>query len=118
MYRHARRGRRRQLVTGVVDVDTGRLLDVFEGRDAADLRRWMAGMPRHWLAQIQVVSVDPHEGYRSAVVGPIPTTGAPSPWAEVTVVVDPFHVVWVRHEAPCLRRGVRDPPRRAVAAVR
>jgi hypothetical protein len=37
MCRHARRGRRRVLVTGVVDVGTGRLLDVFLGRDAADL---------------------------------------------------------------------------------
>ncbi len=33
-------------------------------------------------------------------------------------VVDPFHVVAVRHEAPCIRRRVRDPPHRAVAAVR
>ena len=110
MYRHARRGRRRQLVTGVVDVDTGRLLDVFCGRDAADLRRWMAEMPRAWLAQIQVVSVDPHEGYRSAVVGPTPATGAPSPWAEVTVVVDPFHVVRLGNQAvtKCRQRIQQD----------
>ena len=38
MYLHAHRGRRRVLVTGVVDVECGRLLDVFMGRDAKDLR--------------------------------------------------------------------------------
>jgi transposase len=41
----ARRRRRRQLVTAVVDVATGRTIDVFEGRDAADLRAWLTCMP-------------------------------------------------------------------------
>jgi transposase len=48
--------RRRRFVTAVVDVGTGQILDVFEGRDAKDLRSWMAAMPAGWLAQIQVVS--------------------------------------------------------------
>jgi transposase len=110
MYLHARRGRRRVLVTGVVDVDTGVLLDVFVGRDAADLRRWMAGMPRDWLAQIQVVSVDPHEGYRSAVHGADPATALPSPWAHTTIVVDPFHVVRLANQAvtKCRQRVQQD----------
>jgi transposase len=110
MYLHARRGRRRVLVTGVVDVDTGRLLDVFVGRDAGDLRRWMGQMPPRWLAQIQVVSVDPHEGYRSAVHGPDPVTGRPSPWAHTTVVVDPFHVVRLGNQAvtKCRQRVQQD----------
>jgi transposase len=114
----ARRRRRRRFVTAVVDVGTGQILDVFEGRDATDLRSWMAAMPAAWLAQIQVVSVDPHEGYRSAVTNPDPLTGLGSPLVDVQVVVDPFHIVRVRHEAPCVRRRVRDPPLRAVAAVR
>lgn len=42
---------------------------------------------------ITVVSLDPREGYRSAIVNPDPLTGRPIPLAEVTVVVDPFHVV-------------------------
>jgi transposase len=99
MFLHARRKRRRQLVTGVVDVATGLLLDVFPGREAADLRQWMAELPASWLEQIQVVSVDPHEGYRSAVVGDDPTTGAPSPWRHVTIVVDPFHIVRLGNQA-------------------
>ena len=61
------RRRRRRFVTAVVDVGNGQVLDVFEGRDAKDLRAWMAAVPASWLAQVQVVSVDLHEGYRSAV---------------------------------------------------
>lgn len=89
----ASRRRRRRFVTAVVDVDSGQLLDVFEGRDARHLRAWMSELPLSWLAQVQVVSVDPHEGYRSAVVGPDRVTGRPSPLAHVSLVVDPFHVV-------------------------
>jgi transposase len=99
VYLHARRRRRRVLVTGVVDVESGRLLDVFEGREAKALRRWMAEMPSEWLSMIEVVSVDPHEGYRSAVVNDNPVTGRPSPWRDVTVVVDPFHIVRLGNEA-------------------
>ncbi len=110
MFLHARRGRRRVLVTGVVDVGSGRLLDVFLGRDAADLRGWMAKMPAHWLDQIDVVSLDPHEGYRSAVVNDDPTTGAVSPWRHVTIVVDPFHVVRLGNQAvtKCRQRVQQD----------
>ncbi len=89
----AHRRRRRRFITAVVDVATGQILDVFEGRDAADLRAWMAEMPASWLDQVEVVSVDPHEGYRSAVTNPHPSTGQASPLADVTVVVDPFHIV-------------------------
>jgi len=99
MFLHARRGRRRVLVTGVVDVDTGVLLDVFCGREAKDLRRWMATMPSDWLGRVEVVSVDPHEGYRSAVIGNDPVTGVASPWRNATVVVDPFHMVRLGNQA-------------------
>ena len=59
------RRRRRRFVTAVVDVATSQILDVFEGRDAKDLRAWMATMASAWLAGIEVVSVDPHEGDRA-----------------------------------------------------
>lgn len=89
----AHRRRRRRFVTAAVDVATGQILDIFEGRDAQHIRAWMASMPPAWLGQIQVVSVDPHEGYRSAV------TGTASPLADVTVVVDPFHIVRLANAA-------------------
>ena len=95
----AHRRRRRRFVTAVVDVGTGQVLDVFEGRDARHLREWMATMSPEWLAAIQVVSVDPHEGYRSAVINPHPITQRPSPLAGVTIVVDPFHIVRLANAA-------------------
>ena len=93
------RRRRRRFITAVVDVGTSQILDVFESRDARDLRAWMATMPASWLAHVEVVSVDPHEGYRSAVVRPHPDTLAPSPLEAVTIVVDPFHIVRLANTA-------------------
>jgi len=93
------RRRRRRFVTAVVDVETSQILDVFEGRDAKDLRAWMARQPKARLAGVEVVSVDPHEGYRSAILAPNPDTNTPSPLAEVTVVVDPFHIVRLANAA-------------------
>jgi hypothetical protein len=88
----AHRRRRRRFVTAVVDVATGQMIDVFEGRDADDLRLWLAGMPPEWRAAVQAVSVDPHEGYRSAITdtaagegvdgrGPVPHRAARQPGA-------------------------------------
>jgi transposase len=51
----ASRRRRRRFVTAVVDVGTGQILDVFEGRDAKHLRAWMARIPLSWLAFVRVV---------------------------------------------------------------
>lgn len=83
----AHRRRRRRFVTAVVDVATGQILDVFEGHNAADLRLWLAGMLPEWRQAVEVVSVDPHEGYRSAI------TDTPLLPKTVTMVVDPFHIV-------------------------
>lgn len=82
----AARRRRRRFVTAVVDVTTGQILDVFEGRDASDLRRWLVSMPLSWRETVEVVSVDPHEGYRKAITN----TGL---LGDVALVVDPFHIV-------------------------
>jgi len=114
----ASRRRRRRFVTAVVDVDSGRLLDVFEGPRRPASAGVVARMPTAWLSMIRVVSVDPHEGCRGAVLNTDRATGRPSPLAGVAIVVDPFHIVRVRREAPCIRRRVRDPPHRAVAAAR
>jgi transposase len=95
----ASRRRRRRFVTAVVDVGSGRLLDVFEGREAKHLRAWMGAMPDAWLGMIKVVSVDPHEGYRGAVLNADPLTGRASPLAGVAIVVDPFHIVRLANDA-------------------
>jgi transposase len=88
----AHRGSRRRFITAVVDVRTGQILDVFEGRDRADLHAWLASRPAWWAAGVDVVSIDPHEGYRSAVKGS-------SVLDEVTIVVDPFHIVRLANAA-------------------
>ncbi len=84
--------RRAAFITGVVDVKRGLLVDVFPGRDADDLRRWMALADRTWLGGVKVVSVDPHEGYRHAL-RERDTYGRPSPLGQAQVVADPFHIV-------------------------
>ena len=99
----AHRRRRRRFVTVVVNVVTNQIVDVFEGRDAPDLHAWLAEMPAWWRATIEVVSVDPHEGYRSA----LNTTMLLGP---VTMVVDPFHVVRLANQAltRCRQRVQQD----------
>ena len=59
--------RRRRFITAAVDADIGRVVDVFEGRDAVDLRRWVSKQPAWWAGAVEVVCIDPHEGYRSAI---------------------------------------------------
>lgn len=94
--------------TGLVDTADGVLLDVIRGRDAGELRRWLRARTAEWLEAVATVSIDPHEPYRLGL--------SPS-LAHATIVADPFHIVAVRHEAPCNRGRVRDPPLRAVAAA-
>jgi transposase len=95
--------------TGLVDLDAGIVIDMVEGNAAADLRRWCAAQDPSWLAGIGVVTTDLAESYRA---------GLDPHLAHATRVADPFHVVRVRHEAPCIRGRVRDPPLRSVAAGR
>ena len=88
----AKRHRRRRFITSAVDLTTGRVIDVFDGRDAADLDRWLLAQPADWVGGIRVVAVDPHPGYRSAIV-------RSELLAEVTVVVDAFHIVRLANQA-------------------
>lgn len=95
--------------TGLVDLDRRVMIDMVEGNGAADLRRWTQNQDQKWLEGVEVVATDLAESYRSGL----------SPSLDHALrVADPFHVVRVRHEAPCLRGQARDPPRRAVAADR
>ena len=88
----AKRHRRRRFITAAVDVVDGRIIDIFEGRNAADLQAWLGSQPADWVREISVVSVDPHEGYRSAITS-FALLG------DVTVVVDPFHIVRLANAA-------------------
>ena len=95
--------------TQIVDLDRHRLLDVIEGRSRDVLADWLAERGNEGGAQIRLATLDPAAGYRAALIEHL---------EHATLVVDHFHAIKVRHEASCIRRRVRDPPLRAVAAAR
>ena len=107
----ARIGRRRRRLwsTSIVDVQACRLLDVVEGRDALPAVRWLQQRDPGWRAAVEWATLDLAGTYRSVFDTMLP---------DAVQVADPFHVVKVRHEAPCVRGRVRDPTRRPVAAGR
>jgi transposase len=71
-------------VTGLVDLEGGRLLDVVADRTRAAVDGWLGARPRDWLAQVTTVAVDPWRGYASALTVPL---------GHARVVVDHFHAV-------------------------
>lgn len=71
-------------VTGLVDLGSGRLLDVVDGRAGSAVTDWLAERDGGWLAAVRRVALDPYRGYYNALVG-----GLDAP----EVVVDCFHVV-------------------------
>jgi transposase len=71
-------------VTGLVDLEGGRLLDLVADRTRAAVGSWLGARPHDWLAQVGVVALDPWRGYASALVAPL---------GHARVVVDHFHAV-------------------------
>jgi transposase len=71
-------------VTGLVDLEGGRLLDLVADRTRAAVDGWLSSRPRNWLAQVATVALDPWRGYASALAAPL---------GHATVVVDHFHVI-------------------------
>jgi transposase len=71
-------------VTGLVDVEAGRLLDVIADRTTSAVTAWLGARPPAWLAGVGTVALDPWRGYASALVAPL---------GHARVVVDHFHAV-------------------------
>jgi len=71
-------------VTGLVDVEAGRLLDVIADRTTRAVTAWLSARPQAWLAGVGTVTLDPWRGYASALVAPL---------GHATVVVDHFHAI-------------------------
>jgi transposase len=71
-------------VTGLVDLERGRLLDLVADRTRAAVHGWLDARPRGWLAQVSTVALDPWRGYASALMAPL---------GHATVVVDHFHAI-------------------------
>ncbi len=96
-------------VSSICDVEGRIVIDLIEGRQAPELDQWLAERPQGWKDGVAVAVCDLHEPFRAALGQHLP---------DAVAVADPFHVVAVRHAAPCSRGRVRDPPLRPVAAGR
>jgi len=71
-------------VTGLVDLDCGRLLDLVADRTRTAVDGWLSARPHSWLARVGTVAIDPWRGYASALVAQL---------GHATVVVDHFHAI-------------------------
>jgi transposase len=71
-------------VTGLVDLEGGRLLDVVADRTRAAVDDWLGARPVDWLAGVGTVALDPWRGYANALTGRL---------GHARVVVDHFHAV-------------------------
>ena len=71
-------------MTGLVDLEQGRLLDVVADRTRAAVGGWLHARTRDWLAGVGTVALDPWRGYASALVASL---------GHAAVVVDHFHAV-------------------------
>lgn len=72
--------------TSLVDLDRRIVIDLFEGKSAAKLRRWCAKRSKRWLKGVHVVALDLTDTYRN---------GLSPHLAHATRVADPFHVIRV-----------------------
>jgi transposase len=89
-------------LTVVADHDrAGAVVWAKEGKDAATLNAFDDELGEARCAQLEAVSMDMGEAFRKA-------TDAKAGAARQCV--DPFHVVKVRHEAPCVPSGGARPP--------
>jgi transposase len=70
--------------TQIVDVGNGRLLDVVQGRTAAEPTAWLASRGDAWLSKIRWATLDLSGPYRAVFDTILP---------DATQVADPFHVV-------------------------
>ena len=87
-------------VSAAVDVGRRRTIDLFEGRNAADLDRWLEARPAEWREAIGVTVADLHEPFRAAFARHL---------GHATQVADPFHVVAVGTRAvDAVRRRVQN----------
>ena len=78
------------LVTGFVDLDRHRLIDVVPGRSAAAVSDSLAAKPERWLASIATAVIDPYAGYARGLAEGLP---------KARLVVDHFHAVRLANQA-------------------
>ncbi|NKX55952.1 transposase [Arthrobacter mobilis] len=71
-------------MTTIVDLDTGQVLGVVDGRDSKGVGDWLFARPLQWRLAVEVVAIDPSAAFRKALRMWLPRTD---------VSVDAFHMV-------------------------
>jgi transposase len=71
-------------MTTIVDLDTGQVLGIVDGRDSEGVGNWLFARPLEWRLGVQVVAIDPSAAFRKALRMWLPRTA---------VSVDAFHLV-------------------------
>ncbi|WP_250446581.1 ISL3 family transposase [Actinotalea sp. C106] len=71
-------------MTTLVDLDTGRVLGVVDGRDSAGVGAWLAARSPAWREGVQVVAIAPSAAFRKALTEHLPNAA---------ISVDAFHLV-------------------------
>lgn len=78
------------LITGIVDLEVGRLIDVIPARSAPAVRAWLVSKPARWRDGIDHVVIDPFQPYATAARHELPAA---------RLVVDHFHVIRLANQA-------------------
>lgn len=71
-------------ITTIVDLDTGQVLGIVDGREREGIGDWLFARPLQRRAGVQVVAIDPSAAFRNALRMWLPRTA---------VSVDAFHLV-------------------------
>jgi hypothetical protein len=77
-------------MTTIVDLETGQVLGVVDGRDHKGVGEWLFARPLAWRLAVQVVAIDPSAAFRKALRMWLPRTA---------VAVDHFHLVYLANQA-------------------
>ena len=77
-------------MTTIVDLDTGRVLGVVDGRDSEGVGEWLFARPLAWRLGVETVAIDPSAAFRKALRMWLPRTA---------VSVDAFHLVQLANNA-------------------
>lgn len=77
-------------MTSIVDLDTGQVLGVVDGRDHAGVGAWLIQRPLEWRLGVRIVAIDPSAAFRKALRMWLPRTA---------VAVDHFHPIQFANQA-------------------
>ncbi|WP_336853858.1 ISL3 family transposase [Sinomonas albida] len=77
-------------MTTIVDLDTGQVLGIVDGRDSTGVGDWLFARPLAWRLGVEVVAIDPSAAFRKALRMWLPRTA---------VSVDAFHLVSLANQA-------------------